>query len=100
MQTSSTRGSQSPIRPASAPRPTSVGGSKPRWYQTTTGLVVAFLVAVTVVILAWWFIADNRSEAEALETAQTELTDYTETVETLIQDVTPVAADLAVEAEL
>lgn len=97
---SRSRGSQARRRPASAPRPTSGGGSKLRWYQTTTGLVVAFLVAVTVVILAWWFIADNRSEAEALETTQAELTDYTETVETTIQDVTPVAADLAGAAEL
>lgn len=94
------RGSQARRRPASAPRPSYGGRDKPKWYQTTVGLVVAFLVLVTAGILIWWLVASNRSEARELEARQDQLRTYTASLENAITSVTPVATDLTTAVDL
>ena len=94
------RGSQARRRPAAAPRPSYGGRDKPRWYQTTAGLVIAFLIVVSVVIAIWAIVANNRSEAQELETAQDQLRTYTASLENVANTVTPVATDLATASEL
>lgn len=95
-----TRGSQARRRPASAPRPSYGGREKPRWYQTTAGLVGAFLAVVTLGIFVWWFVADNRSEAEALQANQDQLETYTASLDGALQSISPVATDLATASTL
>lgn len=94
------RGSQARRRPASAPRPSYGGRDKPRWYQTTAGLVIAFLIVVSVGILVWWLVASNRSEAQELESTQDELRTYTASLENVVNTVTPVATQLAGAGDL
>jgi hypothetical protein len=89
------RGSQARRRPAAAPRPTSGGREKPRWYQTTPGLVIGFLVAMSVIIFVWWFIADSRSETQAREEQQAALETLTEDLRTVISDLTQLTNELA-----
>lgn len=88
------RGSQARRRPAGAPRPSYGGRRKARWYQTTAGLVIGFLIAATVLIFVWWWVADSRSDAKALEAKQGELQTYTTQLRTLMQDLTALASDL------
>ena len=97
---SRSRGSQARRRPAAAPRPNYGGPAKKRWYETTTGLVLAFLTVAVVGIVAWWFIADNRSEAQELEATQDGIEAYTSALQGLFSNVTPVATDLATASEL
>lgn len=97
---SRSRGSQAKRRPAAAPRPSYGAAAKPRWYQTTSGLVVGFLLVATLGILIWWYVADSRSDAQELETNQESLRTYTESLDTLIEQVSPVAADLMGAAQL
>ena len=97
---SRSRGSQARRRPAAAPRPTYGAGAKPRWYQTTTGLVAAFVVVAVAGILVWWVVADNRSEAAELERTQDGLETYSTTLEGLVSDINPVATDLATASSL
>lgn len=89
------RGSQARRRPAGAPRPSHGGREKPRWYQTTPGLVIGFLVAVTAIIFVWWFIADSRSESQAREDQQAALETFTDDLRTVITNLTPLTTDLA-----
>jgi len=97
---SRSRGSQARRRPAAAPRPAYGSIGKARWYQTTAGLVLAFLAVATVGILVWWYVADNRAEAQELETAQTQLATYTESLKQVVDSVTPTATDLAAAGDL
>ncbi|MBW3594464.1 MAG: hypothetical protein KY391_02710, partial [Actinobacteria bacterium] len=97
---SRSRGSQARRRPAAAPRPTYGSSGRQRWYQTTTGLVLAFVVIVAAGILVWWIVGENRSEAQRLETAQDQLDTYTSSLDTIIQSISPVATDLATAGEL
>ena len=93
---SRTRGSQARRRPAAAPKPSYVGGrEKARWYQTTQGLVIAFIVAAATIIFLWWFIADSRNDAQALEDKQEGLKTYTDQLRTVIDTLDPVAGELA-----
>ncbi len=94
------RGSQARRRPAAAPRPSYGAVAKPRWYQTTTGLVAAFVALMLLGILVWWYVADNRAEAEELATAQNELQTYTQSIEGVIGSVSPVANELSTAGEL
>ena len=71
------RGSQAKRRPASAPRPAYGSHEKPRWYQTTQGMVIGFIIAAVLVVFVWWFVADKRSESQARETKQEQLQAYT-----------------------
>lgn len=95
---SRSRGSQARRRPAAAPRPTYGGSGKARWYQTTIGLVVAFIAIVTVAIFVWWFVASNRNEARELEAAQQQIETYTGSLEASIQNLTPVVGEMAAAA--
>jgi hypothetical protein len=94
------RGSQARRKPAAAPRPTYGSGQKARWYQTTAGLVIGFLIAATVLIFVWWWIADSRSDSQALENRQSELQTYTTSIRTMIQNLTPLASELQTGASL
>lgn len=89
------RGSQARRRPAAAPRPRHGGREKPRWYQTTAGLVIAFLVATTVTIFIWWFVADSRSETRERETQEASLETFTDDLRTVISNLTPLTTELA-----
>lgn len=96
----SKRGSQARRRPAAPPRPTYGGPDKRRWYQTTSGLVIAFVVVAVTAILVIWFVSNSRSDAAALETTQTELQDYTSSLRSTTQSITPIVQDLAAAGEL
>ena len=89
------RGSQARRRPAAAPRPSYGAREKVRWYQTTQGLVIAFLVAATAIIFVWWWVADSRSDAEALETTQEQLQTFTTDLRTIVQNLTPLTTEIA-----
>lgn len=89
------RGSQARRRPAAAPRPTYGGREKPRWYQTTAGLVIGFLVATAVIIFVWWFVADSRSETQAREDERAALQTITGDLRSVIARLTPLTAELA-----
>jgi hypothetical protein len=88
------RGSQARRRPAAAPRPSYGGRDKPRWYQTTSGLVIAFLVVVTLVITTWWLVANNRNDARALETQKEEIQTFTTDLRSLFQNMTPLMTEM------
>ena len=94
------RGSQARRRPAAAPRPTYGGRDKPRWYQTTQGLVIAFVVAAAVTIVTWWWVADSRSDARLLEQQRETVQTYTTNIRTLVQTITPVASEISGAASL
>lgn len=96
----SRRGSQARRRPAAPPRPTYGGREKRRWYQTTSGLVIAFVIIAMVAIATIWWVADSRSDAKALETTQTELQNYTSSLRATTQSITPIVQDLAAAGEL
>ena len=97
---SRSRGSQARRRPASAPRPAYGTREKRRWYQTTSGLVIGFIVVMTVAIFILWFTADQRSETEALETQKEQLDDFTGQLRGLGDGITPVATELSTAADL
>ena len=93
---SRTRGSQARRRPASAPRPTYVGGrEKPRWYQTTTGLVIGFIIAVAAIISVWAIVANSRSASQELADRQEALRLYTDELRTVTDTLGPVTTELA-----
>lgn len=94
------RGSQARRRPAAAPRPSYGGNKKARWYQTTAGLVIGFLIAATVIVFVWWWVADSRSDAQALETRQADLQSYTSNLRAVMQTLTPLASELGTAATL
>ena len=94
------RGSQARRRPAGAPRPSYGGRQKARWYQTTAGLVIGFLIAVTMIGFVWWWVADSSSDSRDLESRQTELQSYTSNLRTLVQDLTPIASEIGTAATL
>jgi hypothetical protein len=94
------RGSQARRRPAAAPRPTYGGREKPRWYQTTAGMVIGFLVIASLIIFVWWFVADTRSESQALEDEQAALQTFTSDLRATITDLTPLTAELATAGSL
>ena len=89
------RGSQARRRPANAPRPSYGGREKPRWYQTTSGLVIAFLLAAAAIIFVWWFVADSRSENQARQDEQAALQTFTTDLRSVISSLTPLTTDLA-----
>ena len=88
------RGSQAKRRPAAAPRPTYGGRDKARWYQTTPGLVIGFLVIASLVIFTWWWIADNRSETRAREAQVEEIQAFTADLRSLFQTMTPLMSEI------
>src|SRR5688500_9413392 len=94
------RGSQARRRPASAPRPAYGSREKPPWYQTTQGMVIGFLVIVTLVIFVWWWVADSRSESQARSFQREELQSYTSDLRTLIQNLTPTASEISASGTL
>jgi hypothetical protein len=89
------RGSQARRRPAAAPRPTHGGRDKPRWYQTTAGLVIGFLAAMVLIIFVWWFVADSRSDTKAREDQEAALQTFTTDLRTVISNLTPLTSELA-----
>ena len=94
------RGSQARRRPAAAPRPSYGAGQKARWYQTTAGLVIGFLIAATVIIFLWWLIADSRSDSRDLEARQADLQSYTSNLRALVGTLTPTTSELGTAATL
>jgi len=54
----------------------------------------------TIGVLVWWFVADNRNEAQELQAAQDELETYTNSLETVMGSLTPVATQLSTAGEL
>ena len=92
---SRSRGSQARRRPASAPRPAYGTKDKPRWYQTTAGLVIGFVVIMSVAIFLLWFTADQRAETKELETQKEQLDDFTGQLRTIGDNITPVATELS-----
>jgi hypothetical protein len=93
------RGSQARRRPVSVPRP-AAPVRKPPWYRTTQGLVVAGAVAIVLVIVAVWAIANARSNAADLEDRQGALRSYTEGVQRFIQTVNGPASEMSGAAGL
>ena len=89
------RGSQARRRPAAPPRPTYGGREKKRWYQTTSGLVLAFILIATVAILTIWFVASSRSEKQELQTTQDALNGFTSNVRAVGQDIDPIVGELS-----
>lgn len=94
------RGSQARRRPGAAPRPSYGTKEKPRWYQTTAGIVIAFIAVVSIAILVLWFFADQRSETRALETQKEELDGFTGQLRGVLANLTPVANELSTAGEL
>lgn len=88
------RGSQARRRPAAAPRPSYGTHEKPRWYQTTQGLVIAFLVTAALIIFVWWFVADSRSESQAREATRDQLQTFSSDLRALFQNLAPIASEL------
>ena len=98
---SKVRGSQARRRPAAAPRPTYKGGhERRRWYQTTQGLVFAFLIAMAAIIFVWWFVANSRSDARELETRQEALKTYTNDLRATIDALGKTTGELGGAATL
>ena len=94
------RGSQARRRPAAPPRPTYGGREKRRWYQTTSGLVLGFIVIAAVAIFVIWRVADSRSDAQALETSQNELQDYTSRIRATTQSLDEIVGEIASAGQL
>jgi hypothetical protein len=94
------RGSQARRKPAAAPRPSYGTHQKARWYQTTQGLVIGFLIAVTLIVFVWWWVADSRSDAQALENEQRGLQIYTTDLRTLFQNLTPITSEIQAASTL
>lgn len=94
------RGSQARRRPAAPPRPTYGGRERRRWYQTTSGLVLGFIVAASVAIFVIWWVADSRSDQQALETTQNELQDYTSRIRATMQSIEGPVSQLSAAGEL
>ena len=88
------RGSQARKRPAAAPRPSYGTREKPRWYQTTQGLVIGFLVTAALIIFVWWFVADSRNESQAREATREQLQTFSSDLRGLFQNLAPIASEL------
>ena len=94
------RGSQARRRPASAPRPSYGSREKPPWYQTTQGMVVGFLVIVSLIIFVWAWVADSRSDSEARAAQREALQSYTTDLRAFIQELDPIASVITASASL
>ena len=88
------RGSQARRRPAAAPRPTYGGRDKARWYQTTAGITIGFLVIASLVIFTWWWVADSRSDSRAREARIEEIQAFTADLRALFQNMTPLVTEI------
>jgi hypothetical protein len=84
---SQSRGSQGRRRPAAAPRPAVAPRSPRRWYRTTTGRVVAGIVAVALVGGIAAAVVGARSGAGDLERRQTSLRTFTGEVRVVLQEL-------------
>ena len=62
--------------------------------------MIGFVVAAATIIFVWWFIADNRTETQALESRQDELQSYTTELRSLVQELAPVASELGTAGTL
>jgi hypothetical protein len=82
------RGSQARRRPAAAPR-APVVVRRPPWYRTDRGRAIAAMVAIVVLVIVWWAVADARAEAARLDRAQARVEDYTGSVRSLLQRARP-----------
>jgi hypothetical protein len=90
------RGSQARRRPAAAPRPPVVV-RRPPWYRTDRGRLVAGIVAIVVIGVAWWAIADVRTARAQLARQQSAVEDYTSRARAYLQAVRPAAEGMAQE---
>jgi hypothetical protein len=99
---SQSRGSQGRRRPAAAPRPAVAPRAPRRWYRTTTGRVVAAIVAVALVGGIVAAVVGARSGAGDLERRQSSLRTFTGEVRVVLQELKVAAgamSDAPVTAE-
>ena len=96
------RGSQARRRPAGAPRQTytPAGREKPRWYQTTQGLVIAGAIGIVLVIVGLWWVSQSRQKAQERADERKAVETFTDDVEALTEQLSKPATGIAGAASL
>jgi hypothetical protein len=88
------KGGQARRKPAAAPRPAPARRSLP-WYRTSAFRVSALIALAVIAGLVIVLIQNSRDEAQALESRQERLDEYTGDIRALIQEVRPDVSAMA-----
>lgn len=92
---SQSRGSQGSRRPAQAPRPVASSRRGPTpFYRTRDGILLLGIFGAVALAVVIWAIVNARSNAADTQKRADALDDYTSQVRAVLQEVSPVAAEM------